>query len=141
MSQKTWEQHSCDVCILLDDDHVPKKSYYCDTCQAWICTADEFRLDRRMRAMRKRGKAPSPGCGGCGSSQPARTEVQPYDPVQKKMVGEMTFAERLAYDLRIKTEAVMKWNVPLGQKRQQIQRYEQEYQKALQDAGVQGGRV
>lgn len=49
-----WQIHACDVCRLLDNDRTLKECYYCGKCDAWICRSDQFRLDRRIRAMKSR---------------------------------------------------------------------------------------
>lgn len=137
MADKDWVTHECDVCILLEQDHEPKRAYYCDACKAWICERCEYRYDRRARAMLKRSGKKESSCGGCGGTQPVQG-IPPFDTKTNKAIAEMTMQERLAFDLRLKSEAVMKWDAPLNVKRQTIQKFEQEYQRAVADLGVQG---
>lgn len=126
-----WRKHECDVCSLLDNDTTEKNSYYCEVCKAWICDSCEYRLDRRARAMLKRKTAPQPGCNGCGKSQTG--SVPAWDHVQGKSVGQMSYEERLRYDLRLRSESIMKWQAPLHVKRQKIQELEREYDTAVRN--------
>lgn len=43
--------HICDVCKLIDKDETLKFCTFCPVCNAWICTKDRNRLDRRAQAM------------------------------------------------------------------------------------------
>jgi hypothetical protein len=44
------ELHICDVCRLVDGNTTLKECEYCEFCKAWICKADDLRVDRRMLA-------------------------------------------------------------------------------------------
>lgn len=65
------EMHVCDVHRLLDNNKTPRMCIFCNRCQAWICTDDLQRWDRRGRAMIKmwgNKYGPSePASGGCGN--------------------------------------------------------------------------
>ena len=128
MAQQNWILHSCDVCTVLDGDQSEKTSYWCDVCQAWICQKDEYRLDRRARAMMKLKRTGKP-CSGCGDRNP---DVPAFDEVQQKSVGQMSFAERLQYDLRLRSQRIMESDEPLHAKRQKIQEIEREVEQLLE---------
>jgi hypothetical protein len=48
------ELHICDVCQLLDNDDTLKMCVYCGFCEAWFCSKDRNRPDRRALAATKR---------------------------------------------------------------------------------------
>lgn len=68
------EMRICDVHKLIDNDLSLRQCVWCAMCQAWICTEDIRRWDRRSRAVAKNWgrKAATPqvttGCGGCKKS-------------------------------------------------------------------------
>lgn len=54
MGPEDWKIKTCDVCRILDSDTTRKECFYCLTCDAWICKKDQYRWDRRARAMVKK---------------------------------------------------------------------------------------
>jgi hypothetical protein len=55
---QTQQQRICDVCRILDYNVVLKLCFYCSLCDAWICSSDSNRWDRRFRAFIKRKLEP-----------------------------------------------------------------------------------
>jgi hypothetical protein len=50
-----WQWTVCEVCRRLDGDTRLKECFYCSSCGAWICRADQNDYIRRARAMLSRG--------------------------------------------------------------------------------------
>jgi len=51
-----YTMHTCDVCLLADNDATQKECRFCHGCQAWICIECEGKPVRRAEAMLKKAR-------------------------------------------------------------------------------------